>query len=232
VSSRLTVTFRLVGSVAANVAIFGALLFVPAGTLHWWRAWLFLGVVLIATSATMFGVFAANEELLSERYKSPLQESQPLADKIALTAFVASFVVAIVLIPLDVFRLHVADAPNIFVSCLGLLAFILGWCLISFAFRENAFAAPVVKLQEERHQRVIETGVYAWVRHPMYASVPLLLVGMALWLGSYAAAAFAIVPIIAIAIRIVFEERFLRDALPGYDSYIRRVRYRMIPFVW
>jgi protein-S-isoprenylcysteine O-methyltransferase Ste14 len=177
-------------------------------------------------------VFAGNEELLSERYKSPLQERQPLADRIALTVFIATFVITVVLIPLDVFRLHLMGAPHNSVSCLGLVAFIFGWCLITLAFRENAFAAPVVKLQKERHQKVIDTGVYAWVRHPMYASVPLLLVGMTLWLGSYAAAAFAIVPIITIAIRIIFEERFLREALPGYDLYTRRVRYRMIPFVW
>jgi protein-S-isoprenylcysteine O-methyltransferase Ste14 len=194
----------------------------PQGRFTGWRAWLFLGVVLTSYSVTMFGVFAGNEELLSERYKSPVQEGRPLADKITLAVFIATFVITVVLIPLDVFRLHLMSVPRNFVSCLGLLAFIFGWCIITLAFRENAFAAPVVKLQEERHQKVIDTGVYSWVRHPMYASAPLLLEGMALWLTSYAAAAFAIVPIITIAIRIIFEERFLREALPGYDLYTIR----------
>jgi protein-S-isoprenylcysteine O-methyltransferase Ste14 len=159
---------KLTGSVILNVAIFATLLFIPAGTLHWWRAWIFLGVVLICTLATMFGVFAANEELLDERYKAPIQEGQPLADKIVLIMFIATFVGAIVLIPLDVFRLHVIAAPRTLVSCVGLATFIFGWCVITFAFRENAFAAPVVRHQQERGQKVIDTALYACVRHPMY----------------------------------------------------------------
>lgn len=231
-SSKPALILKLVASVFLNVAIFGAMLFIPAGTLHWWRGWLFLGVVLICTSATMFGVFTSNEELLDERYKAPLQEGQPLADKIVMMIFLVTFCGAVILIPLDVFRFHLLPAPGMLVSCLGLAAFVVGWGLISFAFRENAFAAPVVKHQQERGQKVIDSGLYAWVRHPMYAAVPLILVGMALWLGSYAAALFAIVPIVMVAIRIVIEERFLRGALAGYDSYVRKVRYRMIPFLW
>jgi protein-S-isoprenylcysteine O-methyltransferase Ste14 len=225
-------TLKLIGSVLINLAIFAALLFIPAGTLHWWRAWVFLGVVAICCSATMFAVFAKNEELLNERYKGPIQKEQPFADRIILLVFVSTFFAAVILIPLEVFRFHLLAPPGIFVSLLGLIMFIAGWCVISFALKANTFAAPVVKHQQERDQKVIDTGLYGWVRHPMYTSVPLLLVGMALWLGSYAAALFAIVPIAMIAIRIVFEEQFLRGALAGYDSYVRKVRYRMIPFLW
>jgi len=90
----------------------------------------------------------------------------------------------------------------------------------------------VVKHQKERKQTVIDSGVYARVRHPMYSSVILLLVGMALWLGSCAAALAAILPIALIGIRIIFEERFLRRELKGYDAYTARVRYRLIPYLW
>lgn len=225
-------TLKLIGSVLINEAIFAALLFIPAGSLHWRRAWIFLGVVAICCSATMFGVFAKNEELLNERYKGPIQKEQPFADRVILLVFVSTFFAAVILIPLDVFRFHLLDPPGALVSFLGLLAFIAGWCIISFALKANTFAAPVVKLQEERHQKVIDSGLYGWVRHPMYTSVPLLLIGMALWLGSYAAVMFAIVPIAMIAIRIIFEEQFLRVALDGYDSYIGKVRYRMIPYLW
>jgi protein-S-isoprenylcysteine O-methyltransferase Ste14 len=100
------------------------------------------------------------------------------------------------------------------------------------AFRENAFAAPVVKLQEERHQRVIDTGVYALVRHPMYAGGALVLIGMPLWLQSYTAALSAVVPIGLGVARIRFEEQFLRRAPKGYDTYRQKVRYKLIPFVW
>ena len=225
-------TMKLIGGVVSNLAIFAALLFIPAGTLYWPRAWIFLAVVAICCSVTMFAVFAKNEELLNERYKGPIQEGQPIADRVVLLVFVLSFAVAVILIPADVFRFHLTDPPGALVSFVGLMVFVAGWCLIAFALKANTFAAPVVKYQEERHQKVIDTGLYGWVRHPMYSSVPLLLIGMALWLGSYAAAMFAIVPITMIAIRIIFEEQFLRTALSGYDSYIQKVRYRLIPYLW
>ncbi len=212
--------------------LFGVLLFLPARTLDWWRAWVFIAVVLVCGTATMFGVMARNEELLNERYGSPVQKGQPLADKIVANLFIAAFFAVILFIPLDVFRFHILPTPAMLMSSLGLILFICGWALIAIAFSENTFAAPVVKYQEERHQAVIDTGAYAFVRHPMYSSVILLLVGMALWLESYAAALLSIVPIAAIALRIVFEEKFLKTNLPGYEAYTHRVRYRMIPFVW
>jgi protein-S-isoprenylcysteine O-methyltransferase Ste14 len=223
---------KLIASIILNMVIFGALLFVPAGTLAWWRAWVFLGVVFIASAASMFGIFPGNEELLNERYKLPLQEGQPLADKIVLPLFVAAFAGAVVFIPLDVFRFRLLGAPGAVVSAVGLALFVAGWTMVALGFRENSFAAPVVKHQAQRHQTVIDTGVYSVVRHPMYTGGMLLMVGMPLWLGSYAAALLALVPIGLIAVRIVFEERFLRRELTGYIAYLERVRYRLIPFVW
>jgi len=113
--------YRLIVGVITNVAIFGGLLFLPAGTLHWWRAWVFLGVVLVGTVVTMLSVFASNKELLDERLKSPIQKGQPLADKILLILFLAAFVGFIVFIPLDVFRFHLMSKPGAIVSSSGLL---------------------------------------------------------------------------------------------------------------
>ena len=90
----------------------------------------------------------------------------------------------------------------------------------------------MVKLQKERQQTVIDTGVYGIVRHPMYAGGILLLVGMPLWLESYAAVLLASVPIGAIAVRILDDERFLKRALRGYDTYMKKIKYRLIPFIW
>jgi protein-S-isoprenylcysteine O-methyltransferase Ste14 len=122
--------------------------------------------------------------------------------------------------------------PGPLVSSLGLVLFAAGWGIMTLALRENAFAAPVVKHQEERQQTVIDTGVYGVVRHPMYAGAVLLLVGMPLWLESYAAAMLASVPIGTLVLRILVEEQFLRRELKGYDAYTERVRYRLIPFLW
>jgi protein-S-isoprenylcysteine O-methyltransferase Ste14 len=160
---------KVIVSVLMNLGIFGGLLFLPAGTLDWWRAWVFLGVVFIGTSATLLGVFRNRQDLLDERFKPPIQEGQPLADKIVLLLFIATFFAVIAFIPLDVFRFHILPKPGTFASSLGIILFIAGWWIIFLSFRENAFAAPVVKHQVERHQTVIDSGVYGIVRHPMYA---------------------------------------------------------------
>ncbi len=140
--------FRLIVSIAYNLIIFGGLLFLPAGTLDWWRAWVFIGVVVIGTVATMFGVFPGREELLNERFKLPIQKGQPLADKIILLLFIIAFFVLLAFIPMDVFRFHIMAKPGIAISSLGLVFFVVGWGIISLSLKENPFAAPVVKHQK------------------------------------------------------------------------------------
>jgi protein-S-isoprenylcysteine O-methyltransferase Ste14 len=223
---------RRIGGVSFNVVIFGVLLFGPAGTLAWWRAWIFLGVVLIATVLTMVTVFRDNEDLLNERFKPPIQKGQPLADKIILILFVGLFLGLTIISPLDVFRWHWLPGPSAAVSLIGLAIFAAGWWLIALSFKANPFAAPVVKYQADRQQAVIATGPYRLIRHPMYTGGVLIMIGMSLWLGSYTAALFAVLPIIALAIRIVFEERFLQRELQGYGDYAARIRYRLVPFIW
>ena len=223
---------KLIGGVIYSVAAFGGPLFLTAGTWAWWRAWILLGVVFVATAASMVAVFPGNEGLLDERFKAPIQKGQPLADKIVLLLILATFFGLLVFIPLDVFRFHLLGTPGTLMSSAGLVLFVAGWWIMTLALRENAFAAPVVKLQEERHQTVVDTGVYGIVRHPMYAGAILLFIGMPLWLESYAGALVASVPIGMLALRILVEERFLRRELKGYDAYAKRVRCRLIPFLW
>jgi protein-S-isoprenylcysteine O-methyltransferase Ste14 len=223
---------RLILGIISNVVIFGGLLFLPARTLEWWRAWVFLGVISVATLITMVTVFPSREDLLKERLKPPIQKGQPLSDKIVVLLVLTTFCGLVAFIPADVFRLQLIRKPGPLISSVGLVLFVAGWWIISLAFRENPFAAPVVKHQEERQQTVVSTGVYGIVRHPMYAGAVLLFIGMPLWLESYAAALLASVPIGMLVVRIRIEELFLRRELPGYDAYTRRVRYRLIPFVW
>jgi len=223
---------RALGFALLQLVIYGPLLLIPAGTLLWGRAWVLLGILVVGTIATMRTAFSDNEGLLVERLKPPIQRGQPLADKIILLALILTFVGMAVLSPLDVFRLHLLPVPGWPVSLIGLVMFGVGWWIISLAFKENAFAAPVVKYQGERGQHVIDTGVYAIVRHPMYIGGLLFFIGMPLWLGSYAATIVAILTIPVLVARILVEERFLRRTLTGYDAYAARVRYRLIPGLW
>jgi len=189
-------------------------------------------MMLIGTLTTSFAILNVNEDLLAERLKPPIQKEQSLADKILLPAILTAFVALLVLIPLDVFRFHLLPKPSPVVSFAGLVLFIAGWWIAYLGMRENAFAAPVVKHQTARQHAVVDTGPYHVVRHPMYAGGLLVFVGMPLWLESYAAALLATVPIALLALRILAEEDFLQRELPGYSSYEKRVRYRLIPFLW
>lgn len=223
---------KLILSVVWNAMIFGVLLFLPAGTLHWPRAWWFLAFVVAAGAISMLSVFPGRQELLKERLKPPIQKGQPVADRVVVIALLCSFLALVVSIPLDVFRFHFLPQPGLLVSSLGLVLFIAGWWIVSLAMKENNFATSVVRHQAERHQVVVESGVYAIVRHPMYVGGLLLFVGMPLWLESYAATLLAIVPIALIIVRITIEERFLRRELPGYEAYTGKVRYRLVPGLW
>jgi protein-S-isoprenylcysteine O-methyltransferase Ste14 len=224
--------FKFISGLVFNVAFYGLLLFVPAGTLHWWRAWLFLAVTLVTTGVAIVTIFSSSSELLSERYKGFIQKGQPLWDRILVTLLVTTYIGQIIFIPLDFFRFRLMSRPAALVSLFGLALFVVGWWILTLAMKINPFAVPVVRLQRERHQRVIETGVYAVVRHPMYAGFVPVVIGPALWLESYTAALLAIAPITVLAVRSVFEERFLRRKLEGYEAYMKKVRYRLIPFVW
>ena len=223
---------KLISGLVLNVVFYGFLLFLPAGTLHWWRAWVLLAATLVVTAVAVFSIFFNHTGLLSERSRGLIQKGQPLWDRVLVILLVASYIGQIVFIPLDVFRFHLMPKPGALVSFFGLALFIGGWWIFTLAMKANPFAVSVVRLQEERHQRVIDIGVYAVVRHPMYAGFAPMAVGPTLWLGSYAAALLAIVPIAVLAVRCVLEERFLKRELKGYEAYMQKVRYRLIPFVW
>jgi protein-S-isoprenylcysteine O-methyltransferase Ste14 len=224
--------FKVLGSIVVQMALFGGLLFLPAGTLDWWRAWLLIGAIFAGSVASAAGLFPGHRDLLRERLRSPVQKGQPFADKIVLMLLIISFYGLLAFIPLDVFRFHLIAVPGILASSSGLCIFLAGWWIVFLALRENVFAVPVVKLQKERAQRVVDSGVYEVVRHPMYAGGILFIVGIPLWLESYAGVVLTLVPIGLLVLRLLLEEQFLRRQLRGYDAYMKRVRYRLIPFVW
>ena len=225
-------TSKIITGIVIGVLCFALPIFLPARTLNWPRAWIFVAVVLIACAWSTAVVYRASPGLLRERFKPPVQKGQPLADKILVSLLLVAFFGLMIFIRFDAARLHLLPKPGPIASALGLALFVLGWWLMTLALRENAFAAPVVKYQEERGQKVIDTGVYSVVRHPMYVGAVLLMIGMPLWLESYAGVIFAALPIAILAVRILIEERFLKRELKGYEDYTKRVRYRLLPLVW
>ena len=224
---------RVMGRLVVDTLFVAILLFVSAGTLAWLEAWVLLGALFFVRAVGALAVYRCNPDLMRERARLPIHTQQPFGDRALLLAVLATGFLGLPLIAaLDVFRWHALPAPGPVVAAFGLMAFVLGWSLKSLALRANTFAVTVVRLQAERAHAVIESGPYAVVRHPFYAADPLILVGLSLWLRSYAAASCAVVPIALMVCRLQLEERFLRRALPGYDLYAGRVRYRLIPGVW
>lgn len=224
---------RVLIRLLADAALIGVLLFVSAGTLVWWRAWVLLAVLLVERVATAVMVYRVNPDLLRDRARPPFHSDQSWADRILLSGVIMTgFVGLPIVAAIDVTRWHLLPRPIPLVASVGLLLFVIGWAVKGLALRENAFATSVVRLQRERAHVVIDTGVYAMVRHPFYAGTPLVFVGLSLWLESYAAAICAIVPISFLLMRIESEERFLVRELAGYREYVTRVRFRLLPGLW
>lgn len=228
----MTFLRRFILTVCGNALAAATMLFLPAWAIDWWRAWVFVGLVAFSSAVTMIAVFARRPDLLDERFRPPIQKDQPLVDKVLMVIFIATFAGVIVSIPLEVHHLRLLPPTPIWLSTLGLLLFGAGWLALSLTYAQNAFAAPVVKSQHDRGHRVIDTGVYAFVRHPLYLGTGLIALGMSLWLESLLSTLLTLIPIAVLAVRAVFEERFLVRELEGYADYRERVRWRLLRWVW
>ena len=212
------------------VVAMGVLLFASAGSLDWPAAWVFLVTSAIIGPAAGLWLAQFDPALLEERLRSPVQKDQPVADKKFVLAFGLTVLAWFVAMGLDR-RMHVSDMP-LALQAVGLAMYLVSTAFIMWVFRENSFAAPVVKVQSARHHHVMSTGPYALVRHPMYSGITLFFVGVPLLLGSWWGVAIALLFIVLFAIRARIEERALIDGLPGYADYAARVRYRLLPGVW
>lgn len=215
----------------AWICLMGAALFGSAGTLDWRGGWIFMGEMVLSSGATVAWLAMHDPALLKERLGSPIQRDQKFWDKVFMPSIVVIWYGWMVLMALDVKRWHFSAVPD-WVTYTGAALIPLGFLVVLRTFRENTFAAPVIKIQQERGQKVIDTGPYALVRHPMYAGAFLYLLGTPLVLGSWIG--LAALPLIAgsLIVRIFIEEAALRDGLSGYREYAARVRYRLVPGVW
>jgi protein-S-isoprenylcysteine O-methyltransferase Ste14 len=212
------------------ILVLGALLFVPAGTLHWPAGWVFLGLMAVTGIGCGLWLAKYNPALLAERMRPPMQADQPAADKKIVLAFGFAILILFVTIGLDE-RFHGSRMP-LALQVLGLVLLVFSTVFIMWVFHENSFAAAVVKVQAERGHHVVTTGPYAFVRHPMYTGAVLFMVGIPLFLGSWWGVATSPIFAILFAVRTGIEEDTLMSGLPGYTDYAARVRYRLVPGLW
>jgi protein-S-isoprenylcysteine O-methyltransferase Ste14 len=213
------------------IALMAALLFVPAGTAAWPEAWIFLGIIGAIGSAAGLWFARHDPGLLRERLASPLQTGQPTWDKVILLLFFTLYLASFVVMGLDAVRWQTTVMP-VWVEASGAACILASYAIIWRVLVENSFAAPVVRIQEERGQRIVMTGPYAIVRHPMYGGATLFLFGTPLLLGSAFGLVFASLLVVLLAIRSILEERALADRFPEYAAYRVKVRDRFVPHVW
>jgi protein-S-isoprenylcysteine O-methyltransferase Ste14 len=217
--------------VVAEFAVFAALLFVSAGTLLWPAGWAFMALFFGFALAIVLWLAREDPDLLAERMSLPIQRGQPLWDKVFVAAVALLFLAWLIVMPLDAVRFGWSEVPD-WLQLLGALGVVLSFYIMFLTFRENAYLALVVKLQEERGQSVVSTGPYRYVRHPMYASMFVFFPAVALLLGSWWGLLPCAVLLSLLVWRIPLEERMLENGLAGYEEYERNVRYRLIPHVW
>jgi len=215
-------------ALAALAVVMALLLFVPAGTARYWQGWVYLTIFVLASALTTWYLMKMDPALLERRMSGgPAAEQRPIQRIIMLGASL-SFI-AILVVPALEYRVRGPSLPMP-MNLLGDALVAIGFYLIFLVYRENTFTSATIEIAPD--QTVISTGPYAIVRHPMYASASVYLIGTPLALGSR----WGFVPV-AIMIpfliwRLFDEERFLAKSLPGYTQYQRRVRRRLIPFLW
>ncbi|QBR03494.1 methyltransferase family protein [Paraburkholderia pallida] len=214
-----------------SYAFMGAIIFFAAGTMDYAGGWLYLGEMIAASAYFAQDMMRFDPGLLKERLKPPMQKDQPLADKLVLIPILLLMFGGLGFMAADAARWHWSSMPPTvqWAGCVLLLASLV---FMYWTLRTNSFAAPVVKIQKDRGQAVITTGPYAIVRHPLYFGALFYIAATSLVLGSWWGLASVPLLVPLLAIRIGIEERTLRSGLDGYDDYARRVRWRLVPFVW
>ena len=208
-----------------GVVLVGVLLFLPAGTLHYWSGWLLMGILFVPMFAAGLVMLAKNPDLLRSRLDAKeKQKDQQLVVKLSGLMFLAGFIVAGLGVRFGWYIL-----PR-WVSLCAAAGFLLAYVLYAEVLRENTYLSHTIEVQQG--QKVIDTGLYGMVRHPMYSATLLLFLSMPLVMGSvYAFVIFLVYPFL-IAARIRGEEAFLEQELDGYAAYKQKVKYRLVPFIW
>lgn len=208
--------------------VMGLLLFVPAGTVTYWQAWVYLSIFMGASFQTTLYLMRRDPALLARRMRGGPTAEKRTPQKLIMLVASAGFIALLVVSALDR-RFGWSEVP-LGVVILGDLLVLTGFYFIFLVYRENTYASAVIELAED-HQ-VISTGPYAVVRHPMYASALLYVMGTPLALGSYwgLAALAAMTPFLIW--RLLDEEQLLARDLRGYREYQQKVRHRLVPFVW
>ena len=205
-----------------------ALLFIPAGTLDYWQAWTFLAVYFVSSLAITLYLIKNDPKLLERRMSAGPTAEKETTQKIIMLFASLGFIGLIIFPALD-HRFAWSHVPP-YAALAGDVLVVLGWLAIFFVFKENTFTSATIELAPD--QKVISTGPYAFVRHPMYAGGIVMLLGVPIALGSWWGLLVIVGMMPALIWRLFDEEKFLARNLQGYVEYQKKVQYRLIPLIW
>jgi protein-S-isoprenylcysteine O-methyltransferase Ste14 len=211
-----------------SLLIVAAIFFIPAWSLRFWEGWVYLAIMGAASLAIILYLATYDDALIGRRLKAGPVAEKEKSQKIIQT-FTAAAGVILFLVPGFDFRWQWSNVPTTLIA-LGDIGVVAGYVIIFLVFRENTYASSIIEVAES--QKVISTGPYAVVRHPMYAGAILIFFATPLALDSWWAFIPAIIVSAIVAVRLVDEEKFLAARLTGYEDYRRQVRYRLIPGIW
>jgi protein-S-isoprenylcysteine O-methyltransferase Ste14 len=215
-------------SSCVGVLVFVAMLFLPAGTLHYWQGWVFLAVFALTTWIPSVYLIRTNPAALERRMRAgPKKENRPVQKIISSIAF-ASLVALVVVSAID-HRYGWSVVPQA-VSVIGDVLVAIGLGLAMLVVIQNGYAAANITV--ESGQTLASTGLYGLVRHPMYTGNIVLMIGIPLALGSYWGLLFVLPGLVSLALRIRDEEGLLEQELRGYREYEQQVHYRLVPYLW
>jgi protein-S-isoprenylcysteine O-methyltransferase Ste14 len=211
-----------------GLVFFGALLFLPAGSLNYWQAWLFIAVFSVVTTIPSIYLAVKNPEALQRRMRAGPAAETRTAQRIAISGTILSVVAVLVVSALD-HRFGWSHVPTAVVLA-GDVLVAVGLGIAMLVVIQNSYAAATVTVEAE--QTVVSTGLYGLVRHPMYVGALIVMIGTPLALGSYWGLLTIAPGLLALGYRISDEEKMLADELVGYREYTQKVHYRLVPGVW
>jgi protein-S-isoprenylcysteine O-methyltransferase Ste14 len=223
-----TLNIKAFGGLLFLLIVMAALLFIPARTLDYWQAWTFLAVYFASSLAITIYLMKEDPKLMERRMSGGPFAEKKTTQKIIMFFASLGFISLVVLPALD-HRYAWSHMPP-YVSLAGDALVVLGWLAIFFVFKENTFTSATIELAPD--QKVISTGPYALVRHPMYAGALVMLLGIPIALGSWWGLLVIVAMMPALIWRLIDEEQFLARNLPGYVEYQNKVQYRLIPLFW
>lgn len=203
-----------------------------SGDWTWLEGWFVGGYLFVLSFSLTVYMYLYDPALLKERMKRPGADNAKGWDKIWFLIFIPLFLGWFVIMPLDAVRYEWSAAFPLWVKWVGGILHVPSFYFIFQSFAQNTYLSPNVRIQKERRQKLVDTGVYAVIRHPMYFGFALWMIGAPLVVESFYGLILGVLSAAALAIRIFGEEKMLVEELGGYREYRKKVKYRLIPFVW